>query len=141
MIHIEFSSKLQEDMGEKETFCDRRNSEDSTGPNNTTTTQFNPTRHGSTADASLTALSGQATVSVSLEKGLSATVLAKSPVGRWVEGRPWKTFSQVFATMPGPLFRRRHGSVRVLMRTREILFATATGASLDTRWLLLMTNT
>ncbi len=73
--------------------------------------------------------SGQWAVS-SLEIGLSAALSAKSPAGGWVEGCPWKTFSQVFATMPGPLFRRPHGSVRVLMRTRETLFAaTASGSS------------
>ncbi len=62
--------------------------------------------------------------------GLSAALSAKSPAGGWVQGCPWKTFSQVFATMPAPLFRRPLGSVRVLMRTRETLFAaTASGSS------------
>ena len=46
-------------------------------------------------------------------------------IARWERGRGclWKTVSEVFATIPGPLFRRAHGSVRVLMQTREHLFA------------------
>ena len=48
---------------------------------------------------------------------------AKSPAGSGGWWLPVKTFSEVFATMPGPLFRRAHGSVRVLMQTREHLFA------------------
>jgi hypothetical protein len=54
----------------------------------------------------------------------------KSPVGWVVQGCLWKTFSQVFATMPGPLLRQPHDSVRVLIRTWETLFAaTASGSS------------
>ena len=49
----------------------------------------------------------------------------RGQIARWERRRGclWKTFSEVFATMPGPLFRRAHVSVRVLMQTREHLFA------------------
>ena len=62
--------------------------------------------------------------------GTICCLSAKSPAGSGIKACLQKTFSQVFATIPGPLFRRPHGSVRVLMRIRETVFAaTASGSS------------
>jgi hypothetical protein len=68
------------------------------------------------------AFSGQASGSVHSELDDLLPLWAESPAGGVVQYCLWKTFSGIFATMPGPLFRLRpHGSVRVLVRTRETL--------------------
>jgi len=48
---------------------------------------------------------------------------ARSPAGSGAVGCLCKTFSAGFGTMREPLFRRAHVSGRVLMQTREHLFA------------------
>lgn len=64
---------------------------------------------------------------------LSGSLLGQ--IARWERGRGFlcKTFSEAFATIRGPLFRRANGFVRVLIQTREHLFAASRAFQVTSR--------